>query len=579
VSRDLGPGAGRPQGADLALAVAVVVTAVPSVLLGWTAGRLALGRGARRWHLAVAGVVSAVPLIACSPRGVAAWAAADALRVVRGTPGGLAPSWALLWAGAGLLARLALRTAPAGIPAGLAVAAVRMQHMGVLHTDGALDPARRRQLERAQRRDRQRTSRAAERAAIDPASDALAVSVSGDLPAAWRRGRDLAIPPRVAGLPRLVVGRPGQGKTRYIGREVYLAALAGRRVTCLDCKGEPGFTEEISAAYQAGRPDATVHVWPGTPLNGWTGGPAAVVNRLLACWEFDLASQWYREVVSMALRLALHAPGPEVASSAELVARMQPGALGRLWNGHRDEQEWVRAHADKFNDVAIRVTNLMASLGAHLDGDDAIGTADLTILSLPVMANEHDAAAILRVAMADLAHYVAKRKRPGDRDLIVVDEASAVAGGRQYMIHLAERGRSADAAVVLAVQSRRGLGDDDDADKLIGAAGMVALFGTAEPEDVLKLAGTRREVEVAAQLEDGRLTGRGVATEHAAYRVDANDVRALEPGWAYLLAGGRAELCKVIQAPGSRAAPASRPALLSSPRWGRPALLPRRWRP
>jgi hypothetical protein len=78
---------------------------------------------------------------------------------------------------------------------------------------------------------------------------------------------------------------------------------------------------------------------------------------------------------------------------------------------------------------------------------------------------------------------------------------------------------------------------------------MVALFATAEPEDVLKLAGTVRQVEIAAQVEDGQLTGRGTATVRSAHRVDANIVRALAPGQAFLLAGGRAELAQIIRPP------------------------------
>jgi hypothetical protein len=437
--------------------------------------------------------------------------------------------------------------APLAVPAGLLAASLSRDRGALLGPEFAGAAAAR--AARADRKAQAKARKLAAGGAASSARAALAVSISGDLPDDWRHGRYLALPARVAGLPRLVVGRPGQGKTVYIGREVYLAALAMRRATVIDCKGEPGFAAEITDAYLAGRPDATVHIWPDEPLNGWVGGPAAVVNRLLSCWEWDLAAQWYREVVSMALRLALHAPGPEVASSVELVARMRPGALTRLWAGHRDEQDWIKVHAEKFHDVAVRVTNLMASLGRTLDGDQPLGTADLTVLSLPVMALEHDAASILRVAMADLAHHVAVRKPHGDRELIVVDEFSAVPGGREHAIHLAERGRSAGVATVLAVQSRRGLGDDDDADRLIGATGLIALFATAEPEDVLKLAGTVRQVEVAAQLEDGALTGRGTATVRSGFRVDANVVRALAPGQAFLLAGGRAELAQIIRPP------------------------------
>ena len=80
----------------------------------------------------------------------------------------------------------------------------------------------------------------------------------------------------------------------------------------------------------------------------------------------------------------------------------------------------------------------------------------------------------------------------------VVDEFSAVVGARDLAIHLTERGRSANAATVLAVQSARGLGDDDQADRLIGATGMVALFGIAEPERILNLAGTISRPAVSA---------------------------------------------------------------------------------
>jgi hypothetical protein len=434
---------------------------------------------------------------------------------------------------------------PLAVPAGLLAASLSRDRGALLGPEFAASAAR-----RQAKADRKAQAKARRLAGKEPqAAAALAVSISGDLPDDWRAGRYLVVPPGVAGLPQLVVGRPGVGKTVLLTRQTYLAALASRRTTLIDCKGEPGFAEQVVDAYLAGRPQATIHLWPDQPLNGWVGGPAAVANRLLSCWEFDLASSWYREVVSMALRLALFAPGPEITSSRELVERMAPGTLTRLWAGHRAEQDLVKSLGAKLDDVTIRVGNLMSSLGSTLDGEQPLGTADLTVLSLPVMAAEHDAAAILRVAMADLAHHVAVRKPHGDRELVVVDEFSAVPGGREHAIHLAERGRSAGVATVLAVQSRRGLGDDDDADRLIGATGLVVLFATAEPEDVLKLAGTVRQVEIAAQLEDGALTGRGTATVRSAHRVDANVVRALAPGQAYLLAGGRAELAQIIRPP------------------------------
>jgi hypothetical protein len=536
------PASAPPPRAPWAPLLIVAFLLSPIIVASWAAG-MALLRltGWKRWPLALAAVLGAIGAV---------WFQGGLLPALAhhfSGPESLLRQWGAPVVHFPLPGAFLWPQAPLAVPAGLLAASLSRDRGALLGPEFAASAARRQA--KADRKAQAKARKLAGRSSTNAGRDALAVSISGDLPDDWRHGRYLALPPRVAALPRLVVGRPGQGKTVYIGREVYLAAVAARRATVIDCKGEPGFATEITDAYLAGRPDATVHIWPDQPLNGWTGGPAAVVNRLLSCWEFDLAAQWYREVVSMALRLALQAPGPEVTSSAELVARMRPGALTRLWAGHRDEQDWIKVHADKFHDVAVRVTNLMAALGRTLDGEHPLGTADLTVLSLPVMALEHDAASILRVAMADLAHHVAVRKPHGDRELVVVDEFSAVPGGREHAIHLAERGRSASVATVLAVQSRRGLGDDDEADRLIGAAGLVALFATAEPEDVLKLAGTVRQVEMSAQVEDGTLTGRGTATVRSGYRVDANVVRALAPGQAFLLAGGRAELAQIIRPP------------------------------
>jgi hypothetical protein len=536
------PPGGSPPRAPWAPLLLLAFLLSPVIVAAWAAG-MALLRltGWRRWPVA---------LVAITAGAIAVW-----------WQGGLPSALAHHFSGPVSLVRqfgqpvvhfplpgaFLLPQAPLAVPAGLLAASLSRDRGALLGPEFATSAAR-----RQAKSDRKAQAKARKLAAGGAASaaTALAVSISGDLPDDWRHGRYLALPPRVAALPRLAIGRPGVGKTTLIGREVYLASLAARRATVLDCKGEPGFAEQVVDAYLAGRPDATVHLWPDEPLNGWTGGPQAIANRVLACWQFGEGSAtWFRETASLSLRLALHAPGDPVTSSAELVRRMQPGALTRLWAGHRDELDLIRSLTKELDGVAVRVGNLMASVGSTLDGAQPLGTTDLTVLSLPVMASEHDATKVLHFVMADLAHHVAVRKPHGDRELIVVDEFSAVQGGREHAIHLTERGRSAGVAALLSVQSRRGLGDDAAADRLIGAAGLVVLFATAEPEDVLRLAGTVRQVEIAAQVEDGQLTGRGTATVRSGYRVDANTVRALAPGQAFLLAGGRAELAQIIRPP------------------------------
>jgi hypothetical protein len=63
------------------------------------------------------------------------------------------------------------------------------------------------------------------------------VSLGGDL-VAWQAGKYVVLPGHAARLPRLVLGRPGQGKSVYLAREAFLAGLAGRQAIILDGKGD-----------------------------------------------------------------------------------------------------------------------------------------------------------------------------------------------------------------------------------------------------------------------------------------------------------------------------------------------------
>jgi hypothetical protein len=583
------PEGDRTNGSDLALAAAVAIALVPTVLLGWTAGRVVLRRGARRWHLAITAVIAALPLVLVSPGGVAATTAADALGVVRGTPGGLAPSWALLWAAAGLLARLALRTAPLGVPTGLAVAAANSLSRGQLNAE--VDPAAQRRRLRAELRRRKQARAIASRTAgeFPDASEnspaPLAVSIGGDLPSSWRAGRYVVLPDHAARLPRLVIGRPGAGKSTYLAREAFLAGMAGRQLVVLDGKGERLFADAILDAYTAGcrardaRPpstrafasEPTVHLFPDEPLNVWQGGPAAVVNRLVDIRPWSVESDWFRELYIMALRLAMGAPGEPVTSMAQLVARLEPNQLGRAWAGHAVEAGLVKSLGPKLTDVQVRAGNLAAALGGLLDGDRALGDADLTVVSMPTMAQPSDSEAVLRVLMSDAQHWTAVRKSASREALLMVDEFSAIPGGRGAAINLNERGRSAGVPVLLAGQSYASLGPEDERDRLISAAGTLVLFASSTPDELSRLAGSVQTSEAVLTYESGTYTGRASVTSRARARVDPNTIRQLATGEAVIVAGGHAEHCRIIQAPGSRD-PDSRPAAIDPPHRGRPAL-------
>jgi hypothetical protein len=163
------------------------------------------------------------------------------------------------------------------------------------------------------------------------------------------------------------------------------------------------------------------------------------------------------------------------------------------------------------------------------------------------MVASRDADSALRVMLADYSHFTMARKRRGQASLLMVDEFSAIAGGRRSAIDLLERGRGAGAGVVLAGQSAVALGNEEERARLLAAASAILLFRTPQPAELAALAGTTREAEAAWQVDDQELTGRSTITMRARARVDQDQVRQLPVGEADLIVRGVAERIPIIR--------------------------------
>jgi hypothetical protein len=533
----------------------------PLCLVAWVAGAALLRvTGWSRWRVAVGAIVAGVAVVVVEGGPAAALAAhfrgLSGLVAEFGAPGVHLPV-----PGSFLVPQIAL-----SVPAG--VLAATITRPGV-----ALDGPDQAAKVRAARHDAAERRKARAIAARPPTSrtpaSVLGVSLGGDL-ATWQSGKFVVLPDYAARLPRLVLGRPGQGKSVYLCREAFLAGLAHRQAIVLDGKGDAEFAAAVVDAYVAGWQFAeagtfpTVHRFPDEPLSVWTGTPAEQVNMLLGTWAWSLESQWYREVCVLALRLSCGQPGPPVAGMRELVTRLDPAALGRASSGHPLETGLVRGGLkDDLPGVHVRMANLAAAAGGLLDGTRAIGEADLTVISLPTMANRGDSESTFRILMGDIARWAAtKGQRPA---LVMVDEFSAINGAREQAIDLLERGRSALVPVILAGQSYRSLGDEDTRDRLVSSADALVLFGSATPDELVRLAGTVLETEAVYAVQDGVWSGRASVTHRHRAKVDANTVRQLGVGEAVIVSRGRAARLLVTPAPEGQAQPRPLGALAGGP--------------
>jgi hypothetical protein len=430
----------------------------PVTLLAWAAGQALLRIiGMRWWKLALASL-AATALVVMAEGGPAAALAqhfsgyAGWLRQIGAAQLDYPAPGAFLWP-----------QLPLAIPVGLLAAALNLAGRRQ-----AIDPA---EVKKQQREATRRIDSAINRAAnvrddhFGPV--ALGVQVDGDL--GWTDKHGLVVVPRLMqNRSRLIVGTSGMGKTVDVEREAFIAARSGRKFFLIDAKGtDPGFVERALAGYLWGNPHARVALWPELPMDGWRGNPAALHNRLMAMLGWT--EPYYQDVASLLLRLALNAPGEDgpIRSSGQLMARMDPELLVRLYEHDPDRRREAESLVGRDQARAVkgaigRFANFFAAVAGGFDAGPAgwsFEDVDFAYLRAPYLAGRQDADACMRLLLEDFAHYATLRKpRRGEDATLVFDEFSAIAGGREAAIQLVERVRDAGCALYLSAQSPEGLG-------------------------------------------------------------------------------------------------------------------------
>ena len=410
-----------------------------------------------------------------------------------------------------------------------------------------------RQVARATRRHHEPTNPAL--------SPALGIAYPGGDLYPWlrRRGRmvEVVIPEREQRLAMAVLGIPGSGKTVTLQRRVWIAARAGMRVIFLDCKGtDPALAWQVTCAYRLANPGAIVGFWPTQPLDCWRGDGMAIANRLLAVedWASEGGGLYYRRMATLAIQLACTPPSGPPRNSGDFLRRLDLKKLQALWRADPTAQadlEQLAADPHVLAGVRGRYSAFFRSLQDKADGCWGLEDVDLAVLTIPTIASRTDADAAVRLVLEDLGHFATKRKaRVGDDVLLVLDEFSAVEGGTDQAIHLAERLRDVGVPVVFGAQSPEGLGNERQQWRLLHTiGGGLVLHQTPDPEVLVQLAGTVRAPEQAWQLDAWGPAGQARIHMADRPRVDPNQVRQLHPGEAFLIQAGRAVKLSVLQAP------------------------------
>jgi hypothetical protein len=454
--------------------------------------------------------------------------------------------------------------APLAIPTGVMAGALGVARGERLAAGAEWSPYSQRQALVAEVHATRQVARATRRHR-DPTNPALTPALGlaypgGDL-YGWLRKRghatEVVIPAREQRLAMAVLGIPGSGKTVTQLRRVWIAAQAGMRVIFLDCKGtDPALAWQVTCAYRLANPAAIIGYWPTQPLDCWRGDGMAIANRLLAVedWASEGGGVYYRRMATLAIQLACTPPSGPPRNSGDFLRRLDLRKLQNLWRGDetaRADLEQLAADPTVIAGLRGRYSAFFRALLGKADGRWGLEDVDLAVLTIPTIASRTDADAAVRLVLEDLGHFATKRKaRTGDDVLLVLDEFSAVQGGTEQAIHLAERLRDVGVPVVFGAQSPEGLGDERQQQRLLHTiGGGLVLHQTPDPDTVVQFAGTVRTPEQAWQLDPWGPAGQARVHMADRPRVDPNLVRQLHPGEAFLVHGGRAVKLSVLQAP------------------------------
>jgi hypothetical protein len=523
------------------LVAAVAVTA--AWRQGWRPGRL---YRAAAWCLPMV----AVWLLAIALTRHSLWPAADATQL----------AWLAIWRGSDYL-RAGVLVAPIAVPVGLVVGgwvwSRRVASMAA--RTGGQSPAAAVGFDRRQWRHQVRAAlaRIAAPGAV-PLLTARGDFVAGAIIRAVRHpdGAVTRLPADRLRAHQVVIGGTGTGKSTLLLRlwAGFLAIGLSRHacghggpplLVVLDCKGGADARRLADRTRRVLR-DAgarSVAVWPDEArLSLWSLPPRQLVTTLVDLIEHGTGgAAYYADVLEAVVALAVEAPAGPPASTADFLARLDPGWLQFAYAGSPERLTLAGAAARQVSDIALRYRTLFRRLGPGLDGPGVLDDADAWYCILEGTAEVAVAEAQARALVDLLASYVTSLAGPGRPILLAVDEFSAVAR-RLPIWQLYERARSLGLAVQVSAQSWHGLASrEDDRYRIAASAeGGIWLLRTPHPDPVIAFAGQQFAVDTTRQLT-GRLrwSRSGSSRLHQVPVADPDLIRSLDVGQAaYIFRGG-----------------------------------------
>jgi hypothetical protein len=343
----------------------------------------------------------------------------------------------------------------------------------------------------------------------------------------------------------LVLGATGAGKTETLLRLAWtLAKSSDAPVWYLDGKGDSENAQRFAALMQdAGR---TSTLFPSQAYDGWRGGPGEIYSRLMEVIDYtpDGPAAWYRDIARTTLQLVCNHPDGPPRSSSQALSRMDLVDLQTVHQGSSPVKALTEEHVGQ---VRLRYEAFFGQCHGLLDGSWAWEDATAGYVLLSSLTQKEEVAGIARFLMEDFAHYFSARKPREQLCMMIVDEFSSLAGGSSMAARI-EQARGYQTCLVLAPQVVEGMGGEIESARIRGSVGTTISHQVNTPEDIVRIAGTRKVPRMTTHFAEDGVTRRQSVRIEDEPKIDHNQVRSLDPGVAYIISNGRAMRARILRA-------------------------------
>ena len=348
----------------------------------------------------------------------------------------------------------------------------------------------------------------------------------------------------------VLCGETGTGKTVTALTIVHAAFSLGWRVIYLDAKADDQTRRRFEVvATAAGQ---QVMSFPPDPIDGWRGGPDALLSRLMRGQEWS--DGYYKSVARDVLFAAVNAPGADpIGDWPDLLARLDRTWLTTAWcTDEARSRHLASILTHDLSGMAARYWGTASALGADLGGnwsfeDPGLGAA---YVALGSPGNTDTAVEMAAWVVEDVIHAITERLPAGGDTrptLVVADEFSRVSerAGRGA-VEAVERCRAFRCGWLIVGQDLSSLGDDDELPRILGAAGTRIAHRLSSPQASCDLAGTVPVVERTAQTDGLGSTGLGSTRRTERYVIPPQAVRRLPDREAWVAGHGHAAHVRVV---------------------------------